>query len=303
MKPGFPLFTLGGKQLWADEFVLAGYRIQQNVVSGRYRLLDPDDIRLAGGSWEHCKERFDRLREARDLGVPSRHRVLLLHGVFRSKDSFGPMTRALRRAGYDAQALNYPSTRRDLHSHAAQITRLLERSEGADKVSFVCHSMGGIVARMVLGDPNAAWRDRIQPHRLVTIATPHRGAEIAEQFAEVPIFEAAAGPSVRQLHRDKIEAVPLPTIPFGTIAGGRGDDRGYNPLLPGDDDFTVTVDSTRLPGAEDHLLVRAMHTFIMVKPEVIAATIRYLRTGRFQGTNAERLPRAADDALEISPQG
>ena len=135
-----PFFTFGGKQLWADEFICAGHRIQQNVVSGHHRLLDPDDVRLAWGTWDQCKERFDRLKEAKDLRVPSRHLVLLLHGVFRSKDSFGPMTRALRRAGYDAEPVNYPSTRRDLASHAAQIARILERSEGVDKVSFVCHS-------------------------------------------------------------------------------------------------------------------------------------------------------------------
>ena len=89
-----PFFTFGGKQLWADEFICAGHRIQQNVVSGHHRLLDPDDVRLAWGTWDQCKERFDRLKEAKDLRVPSRHLVLLLHGVFRSKDSFGPMTRA-----------------------------------------------------------------------------------------------------------------------------------------------------------------------------------------------------------------
>lgn len=280
-EPRFPFFTLGGKQLWADEFVSAGYRIQENVVSHHHRLLDPDDVRIAWGTWSHCKERFDRLREQKGLRVPSRHLVLLLHGVFRSKDSFGPMTRALRRAGYDAEPVNYPSTRRDLRAHAEQVRRILERAEGVDRVSFVCHSMGGIVARMVLGEPDAPWRATVQPHRLVMIATPNRGAEIAEQLADVPVFELAAGPSVRQLHRDRIIDVPLPTVPFGTIAGGRGDPRGYNPLLTGDDDFTVTVDSVQLDGAEDHLVVQALHTFIMVKPEVIAATLRYLKSGRF----------------------
>ena len=54
-----------------------------------------------------------------------------------------------------------------------------------------------------------------------------------------------------------------------------------NPLKEGEDDFTVTLGETRLPGAEDNLVVDAIHTFIMVKPEVIRSTIRYLRTGRF----------------------
>ena len=277
---GFSIPTLGGKQLWADEFICGGYRIQENIVSGHHRLLNPADIRLCWGTWSRCKEEFDSLYQSGSVHLPSRHLVLLVHGVFRSKDSFGPMARALRRAGYDAQAVNYPSTRRSLESHAEQIERILDRAEHFDQVSFVCHSMGGIVIRMLLGQANA-WRQHLSPKRLVMIATPNQGSEIAETFASFPVFEITAGPSVRQLHRDQIQAVPIPNIPFGTIAGSSGRSTGYNPLLPGDDDLTVTVASTTLEGAEDELIVPAMHTFIMSKPEVIAATLHYLQTGRF----------------------
>lgn len=278
--PNLRFPTLGGKQLWADEFVYAGYRIQRNGITGHHRLLGPDDVRLAWGTWEVCHDAFSRLRESRGIRRPSRHLVLLLHGVFRSKDSWGPMTRALRRAGYDAQPVNYPSTRRSLEDHAEQVERILERSEDVDRVSFVCHSMGGIVARMLLGR-GGDWRAHVAPHRLVMIATPNRGAEIAEAFRTLPGFDLTAGPSVDQLRPGRIEAVPLPDIPFGTIAGSSGRAEGYNPLLPGDDDMTVTVESTRLPGAEDELVVQAVHTFVMVKPDVVAATLRYLKSGRF----------------------
>ncbi|MEZ4321568.1 MAG: alpha/beta fold hydrolase [Myxococcota bacterium] len=273
--------TLGGKQLWADEFVCEGWRIQQNVVSGHHRLLDDADLRIAWGTWEHCKAHFDRIAAQRGFVKPDRHLVLLLHGIFRSKDSFGPMTRALRRAGYEAEAVNYPSTRRSLEEHAEQIERILDRARHVSRVSFVCHSMGGIVARVLLGR-QGAWRQRIQAHRLVMIATPNRGAEIAEHvWSTGALAKLTSGPALRQLHRDRIGEVPLPDIPFATIAGSRGTPEGFNPLLPGDDDMTVTVESTRLEGAEDELVVRATHTFVMIKPEVVVAVLRYLKTGRF----------------------
>lgn len=273
--------TLGGKQLWADELVCEGWRIQQNVVSGHHRLLDPQDLRIAWGTFEHCKAHFDRIARQRGILTRDRHLVLLLHGIFRSKDSFGPMTRALRRAGYEAEPINYPSTRRPLEEHAEQIERVLDRATHATRVSFVCHSMGGIVARVLLGR-QGAWRQRIRPHRLVMIATPNRGAEIAEHvWSTGAIAKMGSGPALRQLHRDRIGDIPMPDIPFATIAGSRGTPEGFNPLLPGDDDMTVTVESTRLPGAEDELVVRATHTFVMVKPEVVVAVLRYLKTGRF----------------------
>jgi pimeloyl-ACP methyl ester carboxylesterase len=279
--PSWPLPTFGGKQIWGDVFLYAGYRIQQNCFTRHHRLLAPSDARLAAGSYEHCHATFERLREQRDDQPVSDHVVLLLHGIFRSKDSFGPMVRALRAAGYEAHGVNYPSTRRSLEEHADQVELLVSRLEDARRVSFVTHSMGGIVARVMLARLGAAWRERVVPHRLVMIATPNRGAELATRVTQLPGSWAVGGPSLVALRHDDQGQIPLPTIPFGIIAGARGDGRGFNPWLPGDNDMTVTVESTRLEGAEDFLVVRGVHTFIQVQPEVIEATIRYLGEGRF----------------------
>ena len=43
--------TLGGKVFWGDNFIYAGWRIQENVVTGHHRLLDPDDVRQAWGTY------------------------------------------------------------------------------------------------------------------------------------------------------------------------------------------------------------------------------------------------------------
>ena len=105
-----PLPTLGGKQLWGDVMLFAGYRIQRNVWTEHHRLLSPFDLRLAIGTFDACREALDRITAARGVVPAGPHLVLLLHGIFRSKDSFGPMVRGLRAAGYEAQAINYPST-------------------------------------------------------------------------------------------------------------------------------------------------------------------------------------------------
>jgi len=277
-----PLPTLGGKQLWGDVFVYGGHRIQRNVITQHHRLLAPGDIRLAIGTWESCYQAFQRHRDTGRIQLKSDHLVLLLHGFFRSKDSFGPMTRALQRAGYAAHGVNYPSTRQGLDDHAEQVSLLLERSEGYKTVSFVTHSMGGIVARVLLSR-DAPWRERIQVNRLVMIGTPNRGAQLLTHLSQLPAFEEVGGPALAALEPTRAADLPLPRAKFGVIAGARGDGRGYNPLLEGDDDMTVSVASTRLPGAEDMLIVNAVHTFIMVNPTVIRSTLRYLETGAFRG--------------------
>jgi hypothetical protein len=63
------------------------------------------------------------------------------------------------------------------------------------------------------------------------------------------------------------------------IAGGKGTAAGYNPWIAGDDDGTVAVSSTRLPGAADFMTVPTLHSFLMTDEAVIAATGRFLRTG------------------------
>jgi phage-related protein len=273
---------LGGKQLWGDVFLYGGYRIQRHVRTHVHRLLSPTDHRLAGGSFERCHEVFTRLREQRGVTVESDHPVLLLHGIFRRTDCFGPLARALRAEGYEAHGVNYPSTRQGLEDHADQVEELLDRAEGVSKVSFVTHSMGGIVARVLLDRPDAAWRKRIAVHRLVFIGTPNRGAEIVTRLQDLYPVRAVAGPAFLSLTPGSAADLPMPTVPFGIIAGGTGRERGLNPLLTGDNDMTVKVDETRLEGAEDFLVVRnGMHTFLMTHPEVIRATIAYLATGAF----------------------
>ncbi len=59
--PNIRFPTLGGQQLWLDVCFFAGWRIQKNILTGRYRLLNPKSIRYAWGSHEACLMVFTRL--------------------------------------------------------------------------------------------------------------------------------------------------------------------------------------------------------------------------------------------------
>ena len=58
-----------------------------------------------------------------------------------------------------------------------------------------------------------------------------------------------------------IATLPTPTFEFAIIAAARGTDDGYNPLIPGDDDGTITVESSKLPGAADFLHLAMLMAF------------------------------------------
>lgn len=89
--PNIPMPTLGGKQVWADEYVYAGWRIQQNIYTKHFRLLDPLNTRRAWGDFEACKSALDEVRVKTGLKPKSSHMVLLVHGIARSTGTFSQM--------------------------------------------------------------------------------------------------------------------------------------------------------------------------------------------------------------------
>lgn len=283
-KVNLPLPTAGGLQLWADEFVRSGWRIQQNLLTGHHRLLDDRDVRRSWGSFEACRVVFEEERLKRGLRLASQHLVVLVHGLGRTRKSFSLMQKALEGSGYEVIAVGYPSTRRSIEAHAAQLGRVLSRFEGATTVSFVTHSLGGIVVRRLLaGATGQAWRKSMKVHRLVMLGPPNQGSVVAKALLDSGAFKLLTGEVGKGLRPEAVAKIPAPSCPFGIIAGGTGTKQGLNPLIPGDNDGLVTVANTRLDGASDFLLVRAYHTFLMNDAAVIQATKRFLETGKFGG--------------------
>ncbi len=78
-----------------------------------------------------------------------------------------------------------------------------------------------------------------------------------------------------------------PDFEFAIIAGGKNNDKGYNPLLRGDNDGAVPVETARLAGARDFAVLPILHTFIMNDKRVQEYTLRFLREGYFI-SDAER---------------
>jgi hypothetical protein len=273
--PNIQLPTLGGTQVWRDEMVRAGWRVQRHHFTGHCRVLDDNHLRRA---WGGCTAMYAELKRTAPR-PKSRHVVLLVHGIARGPGTFGELPRALRAAGYDAAAISYPSTRAGLEDHARQLKQLILRLGDAERVSFVTHSMGGLVVRKALEDQS--WQTVIKPGRLVMVAPPNRGSAVARFLKDNPAYLALYGPAGQQLVPDAVTQIAVPDIPFAIIAGGKGDGAGYNPLLPGDDDGTVSVAETRLAGAKDFKVLPRLHGIIARSLLVAPHVARFLKSGKF----------------------
>jgi pimeloyl-ACP methyl ester carboxylesterase len=286
-RPNLTTPTFGGKQLWGDVLVHGCYRIQGNVLTGHYRLLGPSDQRLAWGSHAACQVAFEERRLAMKSPRSALHAVVVLHGTLRSKDSLARLEAALREDGYEVIAINYPSSQATLRQIADQVRTVLNDQPGIRQVSFVSHSMGGLVLRLVceeakegLRTGQPGWWQHMAPQRAVMLFPPNQGAHLAEVRQDWLSYRLIMGVSGQELTPASVATLP-PSMPIPTavFAGGRGDRHGRNWLIPDDDDGTVAVAETQLPGAHVWRRFDVSHTFGMNAPDVIDAVVAFLQHG------------------------
>lgn len=146
----------------------------------------------------------------------------MLHGISRTALAMRPLERALSRAGYATLNLTYPSRRHSLADLADGLApRVRSFATGLDgPLHIVTHSMGGLVARVLLA--------RHRPERLgrvVMLAPPNAGSEIADLLHRNPLYRGWFGPAGAQLvaRRDEALSALLGGVDFelGVIAGTR----------------------------------------------------------------------------------
>jgi hypothetical protein len=121
------------------------------------------------------------------------------------------------------------------------------------------------------------------------LGPPNNGAMIAKRLHGTGVFGLVTGRSGEALGGNWDQLVgnlATPRCEFGIVAGGIGDGRGHNPLLPGDDDLVVRVEETKLRGARDFLLVPFRHSQMLEEPKVQEAVLRFLRSGHFREQGA-----------------
>lgn len=227
--------------------------------------------------------------------------VVLLHGLARTSRSFAKMDRALQDAGFATLNLDYASRRHRLEALTENIHPDIARFAGeVGPLHFVTHSMGGLLARIYLTHyrpPSLA--------RVVMLGTPNSGSEVADLLKGLVLYRAFYGPAGQQVGtrlEDCLAQLPLPDYAVGIIAGIRTIDPFASFfIVPRPNDGRVSVESSKLKGMTDHVVVPATHSGLLSHRGAINQTITFLREGRFErSTNDSSLNSHTPDAAATS---
>jgi triacylglycerol lipase len=210
----------------------------------------------------------------------TQEKVLLLHGLARTSGSMKIMEKSLSHAGYQILNIDYPSRKYDIPELAGIVRKkIASKTNGAEKIHFVTHSMGGIILRYIQKNdplPNIG--------RVVMLSPPNHGSEVVDSLKNFWPFGLINGPAGKQLGTDKMSiSQSLGPVNFetGIITGDRSINWINSLIIPGDDDGKVSIDSAKVDGMADFIVVHVSHPFIMKNEGVILKCISFLRNGHF----------------------
>lgn len=214
--------------------------------------------------------------------------VIILHGIARSSSHMDELADYLTKQNYDVINLNYPSTDFTLEELVeitqANIRKLTPKKK---KIHFVGYSMGGLLVRAII--------HKYRPEnlgRVVQIATPNKGSEVADFLEEYWLYQEIYGPAGQQLTtKENLDSL-LGKVDYelGIIAGNSTIDPISSYIIPGEDDGKVSIKSTMLKGMKDHMIIDATHTFFPYNDKALYQTRYFLKNGYFDKSKKTKLP-------------
>lgn len=215
--------------------------------------------------------------------ISASHKVYIIHGYGNPKEIMNKIDRAVIASGFITENYAYPGFTEDLDSIGKQLYEYI-KAENFDSVSFVTHSMGGLVVRTML---KYSGEDPEFPmiYRIVMITPPNQGADIADFFKTKGRIRKILGPNVAKMETDSCSfANCLPTplnIEVGIMIGIRGKKKGYNRLIEGDNDGLLKPERAYLGNEKDVIIMKHNHFEMTQKKKAIKQVVVFLKKGVF----------------------
>lgn len=199
---------------------------------------------------------FERLWMGRDRLRPDQQAIVLVHGYGCSRGAWWWLRRQLEKAGHSVATVSLVPPYTNIGKMVPLLHQRIDevcRESGCDQVILVSHSMGGLVARSYLSRHGIG-----QVAKLITLATPHGGSELARIALGANAREME--PGSHWLNDMNQEPVTIPAVAIRTPH----------------DNYAMPQDNQRLPGAEDVALPGLGHLALLYSRRTLAALLAAL---------------------------
>ncbi|MGW8193936.1 MAG: esterase/lipase family protein [Desulforhopalus sp.] len=199
------------------------------------------------GIFRYQQEGEDVGRDRSDLQT-----VVLVHGLDDPGKIWQDLAPALTHEGFDVWLMNYPNDQPIADSSRLLLAELRKLSAvGKQGIAMVAHSMGGLVCRDLLTNPEIGYDLLVQQEKvakvdwLIMVGTPNHGS----QMARLRIFSEA---------RDQLDRLfNGKANPLGFILDGAGEAR--IDLLPGSS-FLTELNGRKNPESINMLVIAGITT-------------------------------------------
>ena len=202
--------------------------------------------------------------------------VVLLHGQGRSRLSMVVLGKRFRSAVYQTLNVHYNHKIDSLDEISDQLIEFIAKKAKTTDYHLIGHSLGNVIIRN-------AFRKGSRTAGRSSLAPPNQPAHLAKLFKKIRFTECSPGTAVKISQVEFYRSLPVPKVPFGVIAG----DKGQSLTFSEPNDAVVTVESTKLDGMTDWILLPHGHTFIMNGKNTFEQCRHFLEQGSFKHSDAE----------------
>ncbi len=200
---------------------------------------------------------------------PKSGTVIFVHGFMRSSKNMSALAFSFQKDGWNFENWSYPSRQKHIEEHAKDLVdrvKLISQQSPGKPISFVTHSMGGLIVRCALNHQDCP--EEAKMGRAILIAPPNRGSIFARKLYNNRLARGILGQkSGKQLmttsHNgfDKLGDFPN-HMPVLVISGTAG----INPMIPDANDGKVAFHETCLKTPHYHESSFSGHSWICHTP-------------------------------------
>ena len=205
--------------------------------------------------------------------------VVLLHGMLRTKRSMSSVEKILQKQGYATLNITYPSSKLSIEQIVEFIHEIISVHKAYKKIHFIGYSLGGLVIRAYLHKHKLSNLGKV-----VMVGTPNQGSESADKFKHMWLFKKLIGPAGQQLGTDQDKFKHIfgkVYYELGVIAGSAAIDPINYMIIPKPNDGKVSVESTKIKGMTDHIVIKTNHTFMIRSTRVLKQILSFLQRSKF----------------------